>query len=92
MNANAIYILNKHFSKKSILKGNFKKWYNPKSGKYILRTVALSLWNYITGFEDMHLASPFLKSTFIEVLEKEYQALDEACIIKFGILEGATKI
>lgn len=40
----------------------------------------------------MHLASPFLKSTFIEVLEKEYQALDEACIINFGILEGATKI
>lgn len=32
MNANAIYILNKHFSKKSILKGNFKKWYNLKVG------------------------------------------------------------
>lgn len=83
MNANAIYMLNKHFNKRKTIKKNFAKWYNLKSGKYILRTMSLSLWGYFTGFQDMHLASPFLKSTFNEVWEKEYQELNKACTYKF---------
>lgn len=72
---NAILVINKYFNKKDILKNNFLKWYNPIYGKHLIRTILLSPWNYITGFYTPHLPNAYLKSTFIEVWNKETELL-----------------
>lgn len=88
LNANGIYMINKYFNKKSSVQKNLTKWYNWKSGKYLLRTLSLSSWGYFTGFQDTHLPSPYLKSTFNTVWEKEYEALNQACNYKFRDSRG----
>ncbi len=72
---NSIYIINKYFDKKKSIRKNFSKWYNPIYGKYLIKTLLLSPWNYFTGFHVSHLPNAFLKSTFIEVWEKESDRL-----------------
>lgn len=83
LTSNSIYLLNKHFNKRNSLKKNFLKWYNFKAGKYFIRTLMLTPWNYFTGFQETHLPSPYLKSTFEEIWELEYKTLDEANRFKF---------
>ena len=39
--------------------------------------------NLFVGFDDHHLASPFLKSTFEEVWEKDGEVLDKICYNRF---------
>lgn len=76
-------IINEYFDFHSSIKQNFKKWFNPKNGKEIVRTLALLKCPRFPGFWQHHLATSFLKSTFEEVWEKEPEILDKTCIHKF---------
>lgn len=76
--------INDHFSKGEAIKRDFKKWFSPKNGaKNILRTVLLLPWHWFPGFYYQHTPSSFLKSTFNEVWEKEYDVLNKTCLDKF---------
>ena len=79
-----LIVINKNFTLKNSFKGNRLKWLNIKNGKKnCIRTFLLSLWHWFPGFYYQHVANGFLKSTFQEVWEKEYDILNDTCLHKF---------
>lgn len=75
--------INRHFVKNDVIKKSFFKWFNIRYGISLYRTLALMPWKAFTGFYDPHLPNAFLKSTFKEVWEKEYDLLDKTCRSRF---------
>ncbi len=75
--------INRHFSKKEVIRTHWTKWYSPLYGKELLRTLLLSPWVKFTGFKSAHLPYSYLKSTFDEVWANEEAALTAACEHKF---------
>jgi hypothetical protein len=88
---NDMGLINKHFSKRDFVKKNLFKYLNPKYGKrnkYHLLTIACRNFHEI---ENMHVASPLLKSTLEEVWEKEHDVLDATSRDKFRTLSGVNQ-
>lgn len=73
---NAIMLINKYFNKRDVLKSDFRKWINIRYGKQLFKTILLLPWKQFTGFSNLHLPNPFLKSTFDEVWKYEDKALE----------------
>lgn len=80
---NDLLIINKHFSKKNILGKNLLKWFNIKYRSHLFKSLFLLPWPQITGFVDPHQPQPFLKSTFSEIWQKEYEILKKTSASKF---------
>ncbi len=78
-----IKLLNKNFSQRESLKNHFFKWFSFKNGKYIFRTILLSIWPYFVGFYDHHFPQPFLKSIFKDVWDREGDIISESLKFKF---------
>jgi len=75
--------INRHFNKKECIKNNFVKWFNYRYGLAQIRTMLLTPWELFTGFKSSHVPYSYLKSTYKEVWEKEFEILDLACSHKF---------
>lgn len=75
--------INKHFNKKRDIRKNFSKWFSPKYGKLLTRTICLLPWTFHTGFYNHHLAVPYLKSTLETVWNEEPEILKETCSHRF---------
>ncbi len=75
--------INKHFDKRHDIKANFGKWFSPKYGKLLVRTVCLLPWTFHTGFYNHHLAVPYEKKTLETVWREEPEILDQTCTHKF---------
>ena len=73
----------RHFNKKEVIKKNFSKCFNLKYGKRNIRFLLLYKWPYMAGFDNFHVAAPFLKSTFEELWEKEYDILETTSYSRF---------
>ena len=69
-------IINTHFSKRTVHKNIRGKIYNKKYGVQNLITLYFFPFGYFTGFRNPHIAQSHLKSTFCEIWDKEYTALD----------------
>lgn len=82
MVVNDMSLVNKHFSRKDVTK-HFTKFVNIKYGKSGIKNLCMLPWRKIQFFQDNHMPCPFLKSTFQEVWDTEYTALDEASTHKF---------
>lgn len=80
---NNLAIINHQFSKKEVLKKNWRKWYSIKYGRHAFGNIYHSLVGGFSGFLDFHLAAAFLKTTFEEVWEKEPEVLDATSLNKF---------
>ena len=76
-------IINDNFNKNRQIKKFLRKWVSPQYGKELVRSFCLMPWPYFVGFLSRHQANAYLKSTFYEVWEKEFQALDSTCKHKF---------
>lgn len=77
------WILNRHFSKKSVLRRNMGRLLSPRNRSEILRTLLLIPWPRITGITEPHLATNLLKSTYLTLWDLEYDLLDKVCSHKF---------
>ncbi len=85
---NNMGIINTHFDKNQIISSNKLKWYSPKyEMKHLLKNILLKPWNSFTSFYEFHVCSKFLKSTFEEVWEKEFDALNTVCLHRFRDLK-----
>ena len=78
-----IAVINEHFDKHTIIKKNFFKWYNLRYGKLLPLNILFSPWGRFPGIYEKHLPVAFLKSTFEDVWNTEYELLDETCSHKF---------
>ena len=83
MVANDLEIINANFNKREMMKKNLKKWYCLKYKKALLKNIYLAPCRNFVGFENQHLPQAFLKSTFKEIWEKEYDILDKTSANKF---------
>lgn len=80
---NNLEIINDHFTINDV-KYNKRKWINfRKYGMHALRTFIFSSFSSIIGIYVNHLAYSYNKSTFEEVWEKEYKAMDATSRNKF---------
>ena len=80
---NNIVILNSNFDKKKQVKKNFNKWVNIAYGWDALRNLILMGEHHFKCFANNHLPFSYLKSTFYEVWDKEFDELNETCKHKF---------
>lgn len=75
--------INKHFNKKLDIRKNFRKWFSPKYGTLLVRTLCLLPWTFYTGFYNHHLAVPYEKKTLETVWCEEPEILDRTCRHRF---------
>lgn len=84
MMLNVVGVLNRNFSKNSVIKQHVLQWLSPKYSLSSLSKTLLSMpYGNFSGFAWSHLTSSFLKSTFVEVWDKEFKTLDETSRHKF---------
>lgn len=77
-------LINKNFDKKSVVKKSVKKYFNYKYGiKNNVRKMLLLPFKNFAFFNDPHLPSPMLKSTYEELWKKEFELLDKVSKDKF---------
>lgn len=77
------WILNRHFTKKEVLRRNAFRLLSPKNHSDILRTLLLIPWPRITGITEPHLPTNLLKSTYETLWALEPELLDRVCTHKF---------
>lgn len=82
---NNLQIINRqsHKQKLKIIFSKPFKWFYPLYGTKLFRSILLLSWSKFTGFKIYHHPQPFLKSTFEELWEKEYEVLNKASYSKF---------
>lgn len=80
---NNMAIINQHFNKRSFLKQQFRKVFNPRYGSNILRTILLLPWRDFSLIYDPHAPIAYQKATFKKVWQKERKQLDDTCLHKF---------
>lgn len=81
---NNMRIINNHFSKKNVIKKNVTKWFNPIYGLSNFK----SFFNYMgssifSGFLIPHIPTSYLKSSFNELWNKEFDIFNSTCLNKF---------
>jgi len=84
--ANNLGVINRHFSKKEVIRHHGDKLYSKCYGwKNNLRTLVLNTLfpDHFTGFQNLHAPGAYLKSTFEEVWAAEPKLLDSTCRDKF---------
>lgn len=92
MMINNLMIINKNFSKKMVIRSHPFKWVNVRySLKNNIRNIGLYGYKYFPGFYDCHLPNAYLKSTFYDVWEKNFQICDSTCKNKFRTSEDITE-
>lgn len=80
---NAMYIINEHFRKNEVLKKHPFKWFSPRYGTALVRTLTQLPYRLFTGFYVHHGPVSYLKTTFDEVWRAEPDALARACSHRF---------
>lgn len=70
-------IINQNFKFKKTFRKNISKWLSIEYGIFNFSNLLFSLFNHVVGFQQDHMPSAFLKSTFLEVWEKEFNLLDK---------------
>ncbi len=80
---NNLIIIGKHFDFIKTFRTFPWKYLNWRYGLQNFRFFFLMPWPIFLGFKTMHVANSYLKSTFVEVLKKEYDTLRQTCLRKF---------
>lgn len=68
-------VIFQHFNKKQIVWDKFFKWFRPWQGKTFLSSLYYALHKGRVGFVIPHLSTPYLKTDFKKVWEKESEKL-----------------
>lgn len=88
---NMLAIINMKFSKRAMLKRDFRKWITFKNGKGILNNIYLMPWGSYTGFRNYHTCVAFCKETFETVWNECGDILDKTCSHKFRSREDVNQ-
>lgn len=80
-------VLNAHFSKHEVVRKHWRVFFSAKYGFDNVRNIFLLPFNNFSSFKDLHLPSPHLKSTFIEIWDKEPELLRKCGMYRFRTRE-----
>ncbi len=75
--------INKHFTKKAVIKNAPLKWFNPLIGKDFVKNIVNQPYNTIASISIRHFAHPYLKTTFDDVWENCSDAIEKTVNHKF---------
>ena len=87
---NNVAVINKHFSKKRVIRKYWQKFFSIRYGVDLIRTFLLLPFGHFSGFLDSHLPTSHLKSTFEEVWGCEGLALSRTGTHRFRNKEDLT--
>ena len=73
----------KHFRKNVLLRNSWKKLLDPRNGREVIKTLCCLPFDGVTGFNEMHTAYSYLRSTFSKVWEVERSELDAVATVRF---------
>lgn len=76
---NNIGIINDNFRKHDVIKSNLLNWFNFKYKHLVLLNLLAIPWNKFYGLYEQHLPTSFLKNSYLEVWDKEFEVLDLTC-------------
>ncbi len=76
-------IVAKHFTKRDVLKKNWKKFFDFRNGREIIKTILCLPYTALCGFNDMHIAYSYLKSTYEKVWRIEPNDLEKSSKERF---------
>lgn len=76
-------LVNMHYSKKEVIRRNWRKWFHPVYGTMVFRNMLMLPYREFSSFKYSHISSPFLKSTFEKVWSEEEEVLDRVCRTRF---------
>ena len=79
----AMHVINEHFSKKEMIEKNWRKWFDPRNGAAIVRTMLLTPWQSVPGIYDSHGPNAYTKTLFQEVWQEEPELLRQTCGHRF---------
>lgn len=80
---NCVKAINRHFSKKALIRNHLSKLLCPTYGMEMLKNISMAPFGLFTGFQTDHLPTPFTKSLFEEVWEEERDLLEEVSSHRF---------
>jgi hypothetical protein len=77
-------VLNSHFNRYKTIKASPYRWFGPYLGlKGIISSLINSRAQIFQRLDMAHQAQPFLKGTYIDAWNKEFEWLDKSCSYKF---------
>lgn len=80
---NDIAYINQSFRKRKVIKKMFGKWFNIKYGNHLINNIVFQMFPYFVNFKPLHLAQPYLKSTYNEVWDAYGQELADRTMTRF---------
>ena len=80
---NCMGMINEKFSKREVLRRDWKKWINPKYGKLALYNLYYLPGKNFQGFRSFHTCIPYQKSTLEEVWEQYPDIMARSCKSRF---------
>lgn len=87
---NNLDIINRHFSKREVMKHSYDKWFHRSYGSRVLWNYILKPYDRFITLRTPHNAQPYLKSTFEEVWAVAEKELTETSINRFRALNDYT--
>ena len=88
---NVMAFINRCFDKHSVLRNNLKLWFTPIYGKYFLKNIYFAPPRLFSNFQNGHIPSSMLKSTFETLWEMEPELIVQTCRNKFRSLEDVNQ-
>ena len=82
---NNLELLNRTFSRNTVMKENIFKWFNFKYGKNLFRSFCLLPWPQFTGFIEPHLPQPYKKSNLNECFGLFKEDFERTCTSQFRL-------
>lgn len=81
--ANVMEIINTTYDKNQVIKSNLSKWFHLSYKKHLVSTFLMLPYGKFSGFLNQHLPNSYLKSTFENLWEEEFEILDQTSKNKF---------
>lgn len=82
---NDMYVINKYFCKANVLRKHPIKWFNPRYGKLLIRTICMLPFHSFPGFYILHLPCSYCKQTYEQVWNAVPEILNETCKHRFRV-------
>ena len=83
--------INQTFSKRAVMKRDFRKWFSPKYGKDLLFNLYLLPGSTVSGFKNYHTCVPYCKTTLQQVWDAFPEELDHTCRNRFRSREDVNQ-
>ena len=88
---NVMAFVNSKFDKHTVLRLFPKLWFSPVYGKYVLKNLYFAPLSGFSNFQNNHIPSSMLKSTFETLWNMEPELLDRTCRNRFRALEDVNQ-